>query len=342
MRNRKRAIPGTVVTNKETPSSDTKKPRSKKIPSTIVTQQNKSNKIPSEGNKRKIPATIVTNRECPADNTAVEKNKRKIPSTIVTNRVEKSPLSLSPPFETIKEEIPKTKTGQVQIFRGDRGTPLENVQEEIPSLPPTRRKYLTSLRQISDQKRHHLLQEETLVGATQGDIVLGDNHFLSSPHAKFYYYQNQLAVVDLGSTSGTYIRVRKNYQLAAGDVFTTGQQVFRFEYIPSSTTPNEKINIYPFPSLPPLAKLVYLIGQEEYDITLTHSQIVLGKDKGHLLFQSDNSLSASHAILVQTKGGFILQDLNSSSGTWLKIRRASILKPGDMIRLGDCEFIVEY
>ena len=51
--------------------------------------------------------------------------------------------------------------------------------------------------------------------------------------------------------------------------------------------------------------------------------------------QRDIDASSRHAELRQLETGWVLVDLGSSNGTYLRLRTPHVLVPGDMIRLGD-------
>jgi len=72
--------------------------------------------------------------------------------------------------------------------------------------------------------------------------------------------------------------------------------------------------------------------------------ITIGRSEGNALALSDAHVSAEHARLVSSVEGFVLEDLESTNGTWLRRgdelhalgegRRAATLAPGDVILLG--------
>ena len=82
----------------------------------------------------------------------------------------------------------------------------------------------------------HLRKAETIIGREQGDIVFTDDPFLSRRHCAVRVQQpaagsiaGRFALVDLGSSNGTFLQVREEVRLRHGDHFRIGQQLFRFD-----------------------------------------------------------------------------------------------------------------
>jgi pSer/pThr/pTyr-binding forkhead associated (FHA) protein len=77
----------------------------------------------------------------------------------------------------------------------------------------------------------HIRKSETLLGRETGDIVFTDDPFMSKRHALILFERNSqtFRLVDLTSSNGTFLRIRKEVQLARGDDFRIGQKVFRFD-----------------------------------------------------------------------------------------------------------------
>lgn len=71
--------------------------------------------------------------------------------------------------------------------------------------------------------------DDTLeIGRSSGDLLFPDDPFVSGLHARIRKVRGQLTLEDLGSTNGTFIRVRKEMELRPGDTVRVGSQIFRF------------------------------------------------------------------------------------------------------------------
>jgi pSer/pThr/pTyr-binding forkhead associated (FHA) protein len=83
----------------------------------------------------------------------------------------------------------------------------------------------------------HLRKAETVIGRESGDIVFTDDPFLSRRHAVLRVHgatggskgPRRFTLADLGSSNGTFLQIREEVRLRAGDHFRIGQQLFRFD-----------------------------------------------------------------------------------------------------------------
>ena len=70
-------------------------------------------------------------------------------------------------------------------------------------------------------------EDEVNIGREIGDIVFRDDGFVSGRHARLYKADNRVVLKDLGSSNGTYVRIRGERALQEGDLILMGQQLFR-------------------------------------------------------------------------------------------------------------------
>jgi pSer/pThr/pTyr-binding forkhead associated (FHA) protein len=126
----------------------------------------------------------------------------------------KQVLRFEVPFEVEKTLRPAVEHGVVFF-----GTPVK---------PPWGR-----LRQLTaagtSRDIYHLTRAEVTLGREQGDIVFGDDEFLSRRHAQLGYRGNRVSLLDLSSSNGTFVRLRGQHLLASGDLIRMGDELLRFE-----------------------------------------------------------------------------------------------------------------
>jgi pSer/pThr/pTyr-binding forkhead associated (FHA) protein len=87
----------------------------------------------------------------------------------------------------------------------------------------------------------HVRKAEMVIGRESGDIVFTDDPFLSRRHAVLRVHGLGLAspreptfgLVDLGSSNGTFLRIRDEVRLQPGTHFRIGQQLLRFDADPA-------------------------------------------------------------------------------------------------------------
>jgi pSer/pThr/pTyr-binding forkhead associated (FHA) protein/membrane protease subunit (stomatin/prohibitin family) len=78
----------------------------------------------------------------------------------------------------------------------------------------------------------HVRKPETVLGRESGDVVFPDDPFMSRRHAAVRVAEASLRtfrLTDLGSSNGTFVRIRGEVPLAHGDEFRVGQQLLRVD-----------------------------------------------------------------------------------------------------------------
>jgi pSer/pThr/pTyr-binding forkhead associated (FHA) protein len=75
----------------------------------------------------------------------------------------------------------------------------------------------------------HLSQPLVTLGREQADLVFADDEFLSRRHAQVSIQGMRPVLTDLGSSNGTYLRLRAPHILVPGDMIRLGDQLLRFE-----------------------------------------------------------------------------------------------------------------
>lgn len=76
-----------------------------------------------------------------------------------------------------------------------------------------------------------LTREETILGREVGDIVFSSDPFMSRRHAAITRNNSDgsFTLLDLGSSNGTFIRIRGRTELVPGDHVRVGQHLFRYD-----------------------------------------------------------------------------------------------------------------
>ena len=75
----------------------------------------------------------------------------------------------------------------------------------------------------------HLTRPELVLGREEGDVTFPDDEFMSRRHAAVKRVGPRARLEDLGSSNGTFVRVRGDRELKPGDLLRVGDQLLRFE-----------------------------------------------------------------------------------------------------------------
>ena len=70
---------------------------------------------------------------------------------------------------------------------------------------------------------------ENLVGRGTGDVSFANDGYVSSKHATITVGEGSLAVKDLGSANGTFVRINGQAAVTAGDLLLLGEQILRID-----------------------------------------------------------------------------------------------------------------
>lgn len=191
--------------------------------------------------------------------------------------------------------------------------------------------------------------KETYVGRGTCDISYPHDALLSLRHASLHKREGKLFLKDLESANGTFLKQRQDSELAPGDVFVLGRELFRFgtqRLDEASSSSQGTMVMSGAPKLqqgPITAKLerIQLSGEVIEEFSLEKPETTVGRTTGDLVFDDDPYMSGTHARIVAQPGRFILQDLKSRNGIFRRIRGEVMLQNGDEFFVGEQRFRVE-
>lgn len=68
------------------------------------------------------------------------------------------------------------------------------------------------------------------LGRERGDVLFSEDGYVSGLHCRVGPGEDgKVYLTDVGSSNGTFVRVRENHRIASGDILLMGQQVFRLD-----------------------------------------------------------------------------------------------------------------
>ncbi|MDF2692056.1 MAG: hypothetical protein K0S65_439 [Labilithrix sp.] len=216
------------------------------------------------------------------------------------------------------------------------------------------------------------------IGRIEGNVIVGEDPYLSPRHVRILWNSGKLLLRDLGSTNGVYLRLSASRDttsrrssdsteiavpLTDHDLILVGQQVLRFDILKEGEggfgpAQEHGTLLFGSPAAPRYARLcqrtVEGIARDVYYVRKVET--VLGRESGDVVFTEDPFLSRRHAaIRLLSRDGapgsrppppnearFALVDLGSSNGTFLRIRGDVELVSGDHFRVGQQLFRVDF
>jgi len=184
---------------------------------------------------------------------------------------------------------------------------------------------------------YHLKADQHLVGRG-GALDFADDPFVSPKHANFFYRGGKLVVRDEGSLNGVFFRVRGSVEIAPGDSFLAGEQLFRLDPTPKASDGNdaEGTFFYSSPKYPSAFRLNQLLegGAIGMTVCARGSTLDIGREDGDLNFPGDVYMSAKHCTVEEKDGKYVLTDHGSRNGTYVRLKAEKPLNHGDYVFIG--------
>jgi pSer/pThr/pTyr-binding forkhead associated (FHA) protein len=206
---------------------------------------------------------------------------------------------------------------------------------QVASPGPTRGRLVLIRPDGSEGGSHPVAEGENLIGRNQGAMFESDG-YLSPRHAQLIMNAAGTVVRDAGSLNGVFLKLTGEEELKDGDVFRIGQELLRFDEIrpPEPLEDGTEVMGSPNPGYWGRLALVVGRGQEGSAFPLLGDTVVLGRERGDILFPEDGYVSGTHARISMRDGRFYLSDLNSSNGTFKQIRSERAISSGSFILVG--------
>jgi pSer/pThr/pTyr-binding forkhead associated (FHA) protein len=195
----------------------------------------------------------------------------------------------------------------------------------------------------SEGGSHPLQDGENLIGRGQGPLFDADA-YLSPRHAEFAVGPNGVLVRDLRSLNGVFLKISAEEPLESGDIFRIGQELLRFEIISPPQPLEDGTEIMGTPNPGFWGRLSVIVGRDVDGsaFPLFGDAIVLGRERGDILFPEDGYVSGTHARISLREGQVFLADLGSSNGTFLRLRHDRTVSTGSFVLMGQQLFRLEY
>jgi pSer/pThr/pTyr-binding forkhead associated (FHA) protein len=208
----------------------------------------------------------------------------------------------------------------------------------------TPRGHLTLVRPDGTEGGVHPLQDgENLIGRGQGSLFDADP-YLSPRHAEFLFGEEGLMVRDLRSLNGVFMKIVQEERLESGDVFRIGQELLRFDVIAPPAPLEDGTEIVGTPNPGYWGRISVVVGRDVDGpaFPLFDESVVLGRERGDILFPEDGYVSGTHAQITLRDGQVFLSDLGSSNGTFARIRGSRVIPSGSLMLLGQQLFRASY
>jgi pSer/pThr/pTyr-binding forkhead associated (FHA) protein len=234
------------------------------------------------------------------------------------------------------------------VFCGQCGTRLDVPQPRPAPAPLPResapRGKLVLIRPDGSEGGVFPLGEgENLVGRGESPLFESDT-YLSPRHALFILQNGQLTVRDADSLNGVFVKMSGEEEIADGEIFRMGQELLRFDVIRAAATLDDGTEVMGSPNPGYWGRLSLIIGQDQDGsaFPLYGESMVIGRERGDILFPEDGYVSGTHARISHREGRYYLADLNSSNGSFIRVRGERTLPNSSFLLMGQQLFRISY
>ncbi len=207
--------------------------------------------------------------------------------------------------------------------------------------PPSAGTLVALNRDGSDGEMVRIVGDAFDIGRTEGSLRFPDDPYLASRHARMVVQGGKIVLRPIDTVNGVYLRVSA-CELSPGDLFLVGKELLRFEPLVSDERDPPALTehgVRLFGSAPREAwgrlRQLTVAGTTRDVWHLVRPELVLGREEGDVTFPDDEFMSRRHAAVRRQGPKTRLEDLNSSNGTYLRVRGDRELKSGDILRMGD-------
>jgi pSer/pThr/pTyr-binding forkhead associated (FHA) protein len=212
-----------------------------------------------------------------------------------------------------------------------------------PAAEPRPLAKLALIRPDGSEGGMHMLREaDTVIGRGTGSLFDHDS-YLSPAHARIIIDAGRIFLEDVGSLNGIFIKITAEEQLKGGDIFRIGQELLRFDPILEPQLLEDGTEIMGSPNPGYWGRLSVIMGPsvDGSAFPLMGEEMVLGRERGDILFSDDGYVSGTHAKLGVREDGYLLTDLGSSNGSFIRITEPRQIPSGTFILMGQQLFRIE-
>jgi hypothetical protein len=188
-----------------------------------------------------------------------------------------------------------------------------------------------------------LLDGDTPVGRAS-NVLFESDSYLSPRHAVFVLHGDKLLVRDLDSLNGVFVKMTAEEEIADGEVVRMGQELLRFNVIHPPEPLDDGTEVMGSPNPGYWGRMSLIISREQDGAAypLYGDSMVVGRERGDILFPEDGYVSGTHARISHRDGRYWLADLNSSNGSFIRVRGERGLTNGSFLLMGQQLFRVQY
>ena len=167
--------------------------------------------------------------------------------------------------------------------------------------------------------------------------------YLSPNHAELTATKEGLLIDDKGSLNGVFMKLDGKVDLQHGDLFRVGQELLHYEDLPEPTATDDGTERMGSPNPAYWGRVSVMVSPNRSIAAypIKDEGVAIGRENGEITFPDDGYVSGSHCRIFGDDEGVFLEDLGSSNGTYMRVRRGQLIQPGTLILIGQQLFRIE-
>ncbi len=157
-----------------------------------------------------------------------------------------------------------------------------------------------------------------------------DDAFIEPMHARFIAVDGGVRVEELVPTGAVFLRIQGRRPLGEHDQVRVGQSLLTYR------RPEGDPNAGPWGSV-----VMHTAPDGAMQIIpLGNSGVTVGREFGEITLPADTFVSSTHCRVVTDPSGIHIEDLESSNGTYVRMRSGEPLEIGQCVLVGQTQFVV--
>ena len=204
---------------------------------------------------------------------------------------------------------------------------------------------LTVQRSLTGGPPSYALAEDEAILGSQGEVSLPGERFCHPREAAIRWRDGRLWLEDFDGGNGAFLRMRTRVELAMGDEFILGDQLFRVEKNPDADDEPDPgpTYFYSSPKWPSAFRVTQIFEKGGLGACAVSrgGMVQIGSSVGDLVIAGDPLVSSQHCVLEEQAGVIVLTDLDSRTGVFVRLQGEAELIHGDEFLIGRTRLAVD-
>ncbi|HWB77326.1 MAG TPA: FHA domain-containing protein, partial [Nannocystaceae bacterium] len=162
-----------------------------------------------------------------------------------------------------------------------------------------------------------------------GEQPWSDDAFIEPAHVRLTVGNDSIRVDELVPTGAVFVRVQARARMRDGDQLRVGQSLVAYDRGQGD------------PQSGRYGRLVLHVPDSPISVLpLGEAGVLIGRELGDVTLPNDTFVSSSHCRIGCDREGIFVEDLDSSNGTYLRIRSGESIATGQSMLVGQTQFVL--